>query len=70
MLEDPKGRVYEETHENGGQSIVVLPDNTIYVLFYSYDPGLPFTHPLNDPKWAKLCHFWRRYIAANVLRED
>lgn len=70
MLQDPKGRVHEWFHETGGQSILPLPDGTIYVLYYSYDPDLPFTHPLNDRLWQEVAHFWKRYIAANVLEES
>lgn len=70
MLEDPKGRTSSEPNDNGGQSIVVLPDDSLYVIFYSNDTESPFTHPLNDKTWGRVKHFWKRYIAANILREE
>ena len=52
QLRDPRGRVYEHEFEVGYPAFLDLPDFSILVLFYSYDPGLPA----------------ERYLAANILR--
>ena len=69
-LVDPKGHEYRFSHETGNPGIVELADERILVLFYSYDSGLPFdcAQEADPGPWAEVAHFWKRYIACNVLR--
>lgn len=68
-LPDPKGRRHEFSHETGMPDIVVLPDNRLGVIYYSFDPGLPYRHPVNDSAWDRVWFFWKRYLAMAVLEE-
>jgi hypothetical protein len=69
-LEDPKGYQYKRFHETGNPGIVQLDDASVLILFYSFDPDLPFDHT-QEPRpdqWADLSYIWKRYIAANIVR--
>ena len=70
-LKDPKGRRYESPHETGMPAVLDLDDGRFFILFYSYDPDLPFeytTEPDPEP-WKEIWYVWKRYIASNVLKE-
>jgi hypothetical protein len=66
-LPDPKGRRYEASHETGMPDIVEFPDGRVVIVYYSFDPNLPWAPPPHDPVWDSVAHFFKRYIAATVL---
>ena len=70
-LKDPKGYEYRYVHETGMPAIEDLGDNQFLVLFYSFDPDLPFDYTTEkDPEpWKDCWYWWKRYIACNVLKE-
>jgi len=54
VLKDPKGFSYTAEYQSGYPTLVNIGNNKIMVIFYSYDPNLPF----------------KRYLAANILIEE
>ena len=66
-LQDPKGYRYQYGHETGMPCMLALPDGRIMVVFYSYDPELPYAP--EDETWEEVAHFYKRYIAMNILEE-
>jgi hypothetical protein len=69
VLPDPKGRRHEAYHETGMPDIIVLPDGRIGIVYYSFDPNLPFCPPVNDTPWKTVLHIFKRYIALVILEE-
>lgn len=69
VLPDPKGRVHEAFHETGMPDIVLLPEGRVGVLYYSFDPNLPFVPPPNDAPWRTIPHIFKRYVALAILEE-
>lgn len=67
VLRDPGHYAYQHGHETGMPSMLMLPDGRVAVVFYSYDPHLPFEP--EDEIWAEVSHFYKRYIAVNILEE-
>ena len=67
-LDDPKGYRYRFGHETGMPCLLPLPNGRIMVVFYSYDPNLPYEP--EDAVWAEVAHFYKRYIAFNILKEQ
>lgn len=53
VLKDPKGFSYTAEYQSGYPTLVNIGNNKIIVIFYSYDPNLPF----------------KRYLAANIITE-
>lgn len=53
VLKDPKGFSYTAEYQSGYPTLVNIGNNRIMVIFYSYDPDLPF----------------KRYLAANIITE-
>ena len=66
-LKDPKGYEYQYGHETGMPCMLHMPDGRIMVVFYSYDPELPFEP--EDDVWREVEHFYKRYMAMNILEE-
>ncbi|MBN1554371.1 MAG: exo-alpha-sialidase [Phycisphaerae bacterium] len=69
VLPDPKGRVHKDFHETGMPDIFNFPDGRIGIVYYSYDPNLPFVPPANDELWRTIPHIYKRYIALAILEE-
>lgn len=53
VLKDPKGFSYTAEYQSGYPTLVNIGNNKVMVIFYSYDPNLPF----------------KRYLAANIVTE-
>ena len=69
-LPDPKGRPARASHETGMPDIVRLASGEVAVIWYSYDPDLPYGFPSNDTGWAGVGHFVKRYVAASILADS
>jgi hypothetical protein len=67
VIPDPKGRKHQAWHEVGMPDIVQLTTGQIAIIYYSFDPNLPWQYPLNDQNWKSVSHFYKRYLAMAVL---
>ena len=66
-LKDPKGYEYQHGHETGMPCMLRMPDGRVMVVFYSYDPDLPYEP--EDEVWREVKFFYKRYMAMNILEE-
>jgi len=59
----------EAWHETGMPDIVKLPSGRIEIIYYSFDPNLPFAFPTNETIWDPLKHICKRYLVMAVFEE-